>query len=102
MRRAMNVITLLKADHKAVEELFRKFEKLEAKGAPGTRVIVQKILKELTVHANVEEQIVYPAIREELGEQGDGLVLEAIEEHLVVKRLIADLIDMSPGDERHD
>ena len=54
-----DAIALLKADHRAVEELFEKFEK--ASGDGRKRGIAEKICMELTIHAQIEEEIFYPA-----------------------------------------
>src|ERR1700681_3684989 len=97
----MDAITLLKADHKGVEKLFRQFENAGDRAVVTKRNIMKDIVKELSVHAAVEEQVFYPSVRDEV----DGLdseILESLEEHHVVKWLLSELDGMSPDDERFD
>ena len=80
-----DVIKLLEADHREVEDLFAK---AESTSGAAKQQVVTKITAELTLHAQVEEQIVYPAIRD----AGlDALVDEAEQEHGKVKELVAQL-----------
>ncbi|AEI63979.1 hemerythrin domain-containing protein [Corallococcus macrosporus] len=97
----MDAIALLKADHKTVEQLFRKFEKAGPNAHKLKRRLVDQLVTELSVHAVIEEQVFYPAVRsrsEELGPE----VLRFLEEHHVVKWLLAELDGMSPEAERFD
>lgn len=91
----MDAIKLLKMQHDEVEELL---EELEASG-PGDARADQfaRIADALAGHSEVEERLFYPALREAGSED---LVAEALEEHLSVKRLLADLLDMRPSDDR--
>jgi len=92
-----DVIKLLEQDHREVEDLFAKAE--STTGA-AKQQIVSRIASELTLHAEVEESIVYPAMRE----AGlDDLVDEAEEEHQKVKDLVAQLesMDGSTGEVDH-
>src|SRR4051794_13085837 len=89
-----DVIKLLETDHREVEDLFTK---AESNSGAAKQQVVTKIASELTLHAEVEEQIVYPAMREAgLGE----IVEEAEREHQKVKELVATLesIDGSTAD----
>jgi hemerythrin superfamily protein len=95
---AMNAVDMLKHDHKKVKGLFKQFEEEENERAKGD--IVAETLRELEVHAAIEEEIFYPAVRERINEE--DLMDEAEEEHLAAKRLMADLSGMEPGDERYD
>ena len=97
----MDAITLLRDDHKRVKELFDKYDKLGAGATASKERIVSKIIEELTVHANVEEQIFYPAVRQAV-ERADDVVLESLEEHNLVEHLLADLVKMHPDAERFD
>jgi hemerythrin superfamily protein len=88
---------LLDADHLAVKHLFVEYARL-AYAAPdetgGARsVIANKICDELTVHAQIEEEIFYPALREAVPRDGD-VVDEAIKEHQEAKELIAEIRDI--------
>jgi hemerythrin superfamily protein len=95
----MDAITLLKNDHKTVERLFKRFEKATKSGGDDRRQIVDEIIKELSVHAAIEEQVFYPAVRNEVEEAEDD-VLEALEEHHVVKWTLSELEKMDESDER--
>jgi hemerythrin superfamily protein len=95
----MHALTLLKNDHKTVATLFSQFQK--AKGAARKKAIVQKIVKELSVHAVIEETIFYPAIRKFVKATED-MVLEALEEHHIVKWVLSELDGMSPDAERFE
>ena len=88
--------TLLKADHDKVKKLFDKFEKEDDSSKHD---IAKEAIQELKVHAAIEEQVFYPALRHEM-EDEDGLMDEADEEHHVAKFLIAELEQMQ-GDEEN-
>ena len=100
---AMNAITLLKNDHKTVEDLFKRFEKLGPRAVKTKQDVVQRIVRELSIHAVIEEMAFYPAIREAV-EKGDvdDMVLESLEEHHIVKWVLSELEGMSPTHERFD
>ncbi len=93
----MDAITLLKQDHKTVDKLFKEFEK--AKQPAQQRSIAGKVVKELSVHAAIEEMVFYPAVRDRVPEV-EETVLEALEEHHVVKWVLSELEDMKPDHER--
>jgi hemerythrin superfamily protein len=99
----MDAITMLKADHKTVEEMFKKFEGLGPRAMKGRRDVVDRIIRELSIHAVIEEVIFYPAIRE-MAEKNDvnDMVLEALEEHHVLKWTLKELEGMDPAHERFD
>jgi len=89
-------LTMLKADHDKVKKLFDRFEKAQSSEK---QEVMSQALEELKVHAAVEEQLFYPALRQQM-EDEDGLMDEADEEHHVVKFLIAELEQMQ-GNEDH-
>jgi hemerythrin superfamily protein len=97
----MDAITLLKNDHKTVEDLFKKFEQA-GDGAKKTKAkIVERIIQELAIHAAIEEMAFYPFIKGVNDEITDD-VLESLEEHHVVKWVLSELEGMSPDAERFD
>ena len=100
--RAKNAIALLTADHKAVKTLFRQYQKLMSQDAADDDkgAIAELICNELTVHAQVEEEIFYPAARAAIDD--DDLLDEAQVEHSTAKDLIAQLKSMEPGDTLYD
>ncbi len=99
----MDAITLLKKDHRTVEELFKRFEKFSDRARKGKQDVVGRIIKELSAHAAIEEAVLYPSIRSAIEEKKiDDLVLESLEEHHIVKWTLSELEGMSPDDERFD
>jgi hemerythrin superfamily protein len=97
----MDAIAVLKADHQAVEDRFKKFETLGARAKKSKAAIVTEVIKALSVHAVIEEQVFYPAVREKMSDDND-MVLEALKEHHVVKWTLSELDFMSPDEERFD
>jgi hemerythrin superfamily protein len=95
----MDAITVLKEDHKTVEGLFKKFEKTGERAHKAQRDLADRIVKELSVHAAIEEQVFYPAIREAAPDVEDT-VLESLEEHHIVKWVASELASMEPDHER--
>ena len=95
--RDQDAIALLKADHRAVEELFEKFEK--ANGYERKRKLAEEICLELSVHAQIEEEIFYPACE---GKVDEDLLKESYVEHDGAKVLIAEIVGGSPDDEFYD
>ena len=95
-----DAIALLKSDHREVEQLFKKFESL-GEGVDKTREsTVAKIIEELAKHAAIEEQVLYPEVRSRSKDVEDT-VLEALEEHHIVKWTLSELEPMSSKDERY-
>lgn len=95
----MDGIVLLKEDHKTVEKLFKEFEKIkDSSTARERRTLVDRICRELTAHAYIEETIFYPAAREGVPETDDH-VLESVEEHHVMAWLLSELKNLSATDE---
>lgn len=93
-----DAIKLLKADHKEVKTWFEEYEKLEAKG--DKQALADKICLALTVHAQIEEEIFYPAARPAVDD--DALFDEAEVEHGSAKQLIAEIQAMKAGDRLFD
>ena len=92
-----DAVALLKADHRAVEELFADYEK--ASGDGRKQAIAERICLELSVHAAIEEEIFYPACE---GKVEEELLKEAYVEHDGAKVLIAEIEAGGPGDEFYD
>lgn len=91
----MNAIELLTKDHRKVEELFAELE--QAEGGAARSEIFQRICEEVLVHAHAEEQVLYPAAREQL-EDADELVQDSLEEHHAVEERLTKLLEMDPDD----
>jgi hemerythrin superfamily protein len=97
----MDAITLLKNDHKTVEDLFRRFEQAGDRAYVEKRRLVDRMIEELARHAAIEEQLFYPTTRATVPATHD-IALESIEEHHIVKWELQELKDMDPHDERFD
>ena len=98
---AQDAIAVLTDDHKKVKTPFKNFENLkEEANDDETAELVRRICKELTLHAQVEEEIFYPAVRAVIDD--DDLMDEADVEHAEVKDLIAQLEAMQPEDDHYD
>lgn len=92
----MDALNLLKRQHREVEKMFR-----EAKRADGNekeRIFIH-IADALALHATIEEKRFYPSV---MSNRTHDELLEALQEHLQMKRLLADMLDMDPDDERFD
>jgi hemerythrin superfamily protein len=96
--------TLLDNDHKAVKKMFKAYEELahsKARDATQKKMeLAHEICHELTVHATIEEEIFYPALREALKET--DVLAEAEVEHAGAKDLIAQIESMDSADEMFD
>lgn len=92
-----DAVQMLREDHRKVQELFKEFQ--ESRDGARKKHIAETALNELQVHAALEEEIFYPAVREEIDEEEK--IDEAQEEHHVVKLLISELEKMDPDDERY-
>ena len=96
-----DAIVLLKNDHKEIKKLFTQFEKAGENAEKTKGKLVDKIIELLTVHTYIENEVMYPRVRELLPELEDD-VLESYEEHHVADVLVVELSMMKPGDERFD
>jgi hemerythrin superfamily protein len=94
-----DAIVLLKNDHKQVRKLFRDFEKAGDNAHAAKGRIVDRIIELLTVHTYIENEVMYPRVRELMPEVEDD-ILESYEEHHVADVLVMELWAMKPTDER--
>jgi hemerythrin superfamily protein len=95
----MDPVKLIKQDHRTVKSLFRSFERADRPAEK--QKIAEEIIEELSIHAVIEEQLVYPVLREAEGRRA-GRVLKALEEHHSAKLLLAELDKMKVEEERYD
>ena len=93
-----NATQMIRRDHKKVEGLFKKFQ--QTKGAQAKRRLAENAMTELEVHAALEEEIFYPAVKKEVDD--GSMVQEAIQEHQTVKQLISELKGMDQADEEFE
>lgn len=96
-----DAIVLLKEDHKEIRKLFRDFQSAGENATKTKAKIVDNILEALTVHTYIENECMYPAVRELLPDIEHD-VLESYEEHHVADVLCMELAAMSADDERFD
>lgn len=99
--RAMDAIALLKADHAEVSEMFEKYENGRL-SADRKQKLAHQICAALTIHAKIEEEIFYPAVREVETRETSPMLDEAEVEHGSVKLLVAEIEGGSPDDELFD
>jgi hemerythrin-like domain-containing protein len=89
-------LEMLKEDHDKVKKAFKEFEKLDREDAETMQQLVQTVCEELKVHAALEEEIFYPAVREAIDDE--DIMNEAQVEHETAKMLIEQLENMGPED----
>lgn len=93
----MNAIEFLSAQHIEVDELFAR---LETSDDPGEKQrLFTELADKLAAHAEIEEKLFYPSV---MARQTEELLLESVEEHLAVKRVLADLLSIRPDDHSFD
>ncbi|MFL5796893.1 MAG: hemerythrin domain-containing protein [Actinomycetota bacterium] len=92
----MDATRLLEQDHREVEGLFDQFES-SAGDTDRKGQIANQIIRELSIHAAIEEEVFYPAVRDAIAD-GEGIVEHSLEEHQEVKELLSELESMDPGD----
>jgi hemerythrin superfamily protein len=93
----MSAIDLLESQHREVAKLFKQIEKTSS-GEEKIRLF-EEIADKLAIHAAIEEHHFYPAVK---AKRTEDILLEAVEEHLVIKRTLADLLQLEVGDEHFD
>jgi hemerythrin superfamily protein len=97
---AKDAIAVTVEDHRRVEGLFKQYEGAGDQSDKNGK-LVKQMIQELSIHAAIEEQVLYPAMRDAL-EDGEKRFKEAIQEHAEVKNLLAELEASSPEDGQFD
>ena len=97
-----DAIQMLMDDHRAVEKLFDAFEQAEKNDLDAKATLVRRACEELTVHAMIEEELLYPAAQEALDEDDRPDVEEAYVEHFLVKVLIDKFTKLRAGEAGFD
>ena len=98
MQKTKEATALLRADHKLVNDLFEEYEK--TRSTAKKKSLVKQICMELTVHAQIEEEIFYPAVKKALRDK--ELIPEATVEHATLKDLISQVEGVEPDGEMFD
>lgn len=93
-----DALTLIREDHRRVQDLFKEFENTDDRNRK--KQIVQQCLQELRVHSTIEEEILYPAVRKHT--DAGELMNEAEEEHHVADLLMEELAGMQPSNKNYD
>ena len=96
-----DAIVLLKDDHKQIRKVFKDFEAAGDNAEKRKGQLVDRMIELLTQHTYIENEVMYPRVRELLPELEDD-VLESYEEHHVADVLVMELSSMKPSDERFD
>ena len=94
-----DAIVVLKDEHKEIRKLFRKFEAAGEEAYKTKGKLVDQIIELLTVHTYIENEVMYPRIRELVPDLEDD-ILESYEEHHVADLLVVELAGMKPDAER--
>ena len=89
----MDAIEMLEEQHRDVEDLF---DELESAEASDKQDLFDELADQLAVHAAIEELHFYPAVR---ARRTEDILLESLEEHRTIKRLLADLLQLDPRNE---
>ena len=97
---SQDAIVMLKADHKEIRSLFREFQKSSTTPARKEK-LVEQMIELLTVHTYIENEVMYPRVRDLLPDLEED-VLESYEEHHVADVLVMELAAMSWSDERFE
>ncbi|MDD5578304.1 MAG: hemerythrin domain-containing protein [Methylobacter sp.] len=98
----MDALELLTADHREVKDFFEKYKKLTGNDADAEQrgELADRICQALSVHAQIEEELFYPAMREEIN--ADDLLDEAEVEHATVKELVEQIMSSEPDEPLFD
>ena len=97
MKNPTSALELLTSQHEEVDDLIAALEAGDDDAQK--EAIFQELADKLAAHASVEEQLFYPWVK---SRQTEDMLLEAVEEHLAIKRILADLLDLGPSDEQFD
>jgi iron-sulfur cluster repair protein YtfE (RIC family) len=95
----MDAIKMHKDDHRKVKDLIREYADAGDDAFKVKQKIADQVFAELEVHTMLEEEIFYPAVRVKTDDEGKSHVAEGMEEHHIVKILIAELKALTPEDE---
>jgi hemerythrin superfamily protein len=96
MKDTTNALELLRSQHEEVDELIASIERAE--GDHKTELF-RELADKLAAHSEIEEKLFYPSVK---AEQTEDRLLESVEEHLQVKRLLADMLELDCDDEEFD
>lgn len=98
MKDTIDVLELLESQHTEVEELIEEIEQMDS-GEGDRATLFAELADKIAAHSTVEEKLFYPAA---LDEETSEMLHESVEEHLAVKRLLADMLELDPDDEQDE
>jgi hemerythrin superfamily protein len=98
--RTRKATSILKEDHRKVKKLFVEFDQLDESDTAEMARIFETVKKEIILHAQIEEEIFYPAVQQAEDDEAEELVREAREEHRLVRMLIEELSGITADDEQ--
>lgn len=98
----MNAVQLLIKDHDEFRDLFKQFAEAGPKAHKKKQAIADKLIKELVAHAQIEEQIFYPAMTEKGDQEIKDKILEGIEEHRIADFMMTRLRKAQPEEDIYD
>jgi hemerythrin-like domain-containing protein len=96
----IDAIAMLKADHQRVRDLFQEYD--AARDPRAQRVIAEEACTEIDIHAQMEEEIFYPAVEDAVEVDRQELVEDSLREHQAIKDVIRELREMGPDDTQFD
>ena len=96
-----DAIALLKNDHASVKKLFEREETLTTRNGGNKINVFDQIKSALEIHATIEEEIFYPAVKKARSEHVKDEVREGYEEHKQIKSLLAQISNITPSDETY-
>jgi hemerythrin superfamily protein len=102
MSKGQDAIGLLTADHAAVKKLFAQEETFSKRDSEKKVEVFNEIAAALEVHATIEEEIFYPAVKKARSEHVKDEVREGYEEHKQIKTLLETIASITPADESYD
>jgi hemerythrin superfamily protein len=97
MKDTIDALELLKSQHDEVESLIEQIEQCD--DSDDKADLFRELADNIAAHAGMEEKLFYPSV---MAADTEELLLESTEEHLAVKRVLADMLDMDVDDERFD
>lgn len=97
-----DAVAIIKKDHKVVEGLFKEYEGLGDGAVAKKRRVVDQIIEELTLHAEMEETFCYPRFKKAFNKEENNMLEEAYIEHRGAKKLLADLTTLEPDQPQFD
>jgi hypothetical protein len=95
MTDTIDILELLRSQHQEVDDLIEQLEDSDS----DRETLFAELADKLAAHSTVEEKIFYPAV---MAESTNEILHQSVEEHLAVKRLLADMLDLDPEDDEEE